>query len=231
MPWFKVDDGFTTSRKVISMPRQHRMLAIGAWTMAGNFAAKELTDGYVPQYYLDEIGATDELVQTLIKADLWIADDKDGIWFKNWCEYQPSATAYREKQEARASKRSQDGKMAAAKRWHKDGNATPNGLPIGSAMGSDAPEPEPEPDNLRELPAAPISPDFSPDYDHAEWAKAEWPTVNWEAETAKFVNHFLSKGEKRRDWVAAWRNWIIIEGERSLKRAEVQRSKYPDGKF
>jgi hypothetical protein len=145
MPWFKVDDGFTSSRKVISIPRQHRMVAIGAWTMAGNFAAKELTDGHVPQYYLDEIGATDDIVNLLINADLWLKHE-DGIQFKNWCDYQPSATSYRDRQDAMKAKRSQDGKIAAAKRWQKESNGLPNGSPIGSAMGSDAPEPEPEPE-------------------------------------------------------------------------------------
>lgn len=145
MPWFKVDDGFTSSRKVIAIPRQHRMLAIGAWTMAGNFAAKELTDGHVPQYYLDEIGATDDIVQLLINADLWVKHE-DGIQFKNWCDYQPSASSYRQRQDAMKAKKSQDGKIAAAKRWQKESNGLPNGSPIGSPMGADAPEPEPEPE-------------------------------------------------------------------------------------
>ena len=150
MPWFKVDDGFTSSRKVISIPRQHRMLAIGAWTMAGNFAAKELTDGHVPQYYLDEIGATEDIVDLLINADLWLKHE-DGIQFKNWCDYQPSATSYRERQDAMKAKKSQDGRIAAAKRWQKESNGLPNGSPIGSPMGADAPEPEPEPFTSKEV--------------------------------------------------------------------------------
>jgi hypothetical protein len=148
MPWFKVDDGFSTSRKVIQIPRRDRFQAIGLWLMAGNFAAKELTDGHIPAYVLDEMGAPDELVELLISVSLWDRDEQGEIWFHDWCEYQPSASAYREKQEALRIKRSQDGKIAAAKRWHKDDNGLPNGSPIATAMPNDAPEPEPEPEPI-----------------------------------------------------------------------------------
>jgi hypothetical protein len=145
MPWFKVDDGFSTSRKVISIPRRDRLAAVGLWTMAGNFAAKELTDGHVPAYVLDDLGATPELIDLLVASGLWDRDEQGEIWFHDWCEYQPSASEYREKQAKLKAKRSEDGKIAAAKRWHRVDDAEPNGSPNGFAMGQDAPEPEPEP--------------------------------------------------------------------------------------
>ena len=39
MAWFKVDDGFHSSRKVLSIPRRSRLAAIGAWTIAGAWCA------------------------------------------------------------------------------------------------------------------------------------------------------------------------------------------------
>lgn len=101
MAWFKVDDGFYTSRKVLSIPRRHRLAAVGLWTMAGNWSARELTDGKVPTFVLDEIGATETLIRALVEARLWLdhrsteprPDDdhaSTGIEFVNWSEYQPT---------------------------------------------------------------------------------------------------------------------------------------------
>ena len=40
MVWFKVDDGFYSSQKVLSMPRSCRLAAVGLWTMAGNWSGR-----------------------------------------------------------------------------------------------------------------------------------------------------------------------------------------------
>jgi len=142
MPWFKVDDGFSTSRKVIQIPRRDRFQAIGLWLMAGNFAAKELTDGHIPAYVLDEMGAPDELVELLISVGLWDRDEQGEIWFHDWCEYQPSASEYREKRKQVSEKRSEAGKHGAAIRWSKQSD----GKPIANEWQKDSPEPEPEPE-------------------------------------------------------------------------------------
>lgn len=90
MVWFKVDDGFYTSKKVLSIPRSARLPAIGLWTLAGNWSGRELTDGIVPNYVLTELGATPRLRQALIEARLWLDHGSDGIEFTNWAMYQPT---------------------------------------------------------------------------------------------------------------------------------------------
>ncbi len=90
MVWFKVDDGFASSRKVLSIPRTQRAAAIGVWTLAGSWAAKELTDGVVPQYALDELGVTPRLSRALVEARLWLDHPEGGIVFKNWADFQPT---------------------------------------------------------------------------------------------------------------------------------------------
>lgn len=148
MPWFKVDDGFSTSRKVIQIPRRDRFQAIGLWLMAGNFAAKELTDGHIPAYVLDEMGAPDELVETLIAVGLWDRDEQGEIWFHDWCEYQPSAAEYREKRREVSEKRAE----AANKRWSNAKTLQVDADGMQTVCKTDAnemqtvcPEPEPEP--------------------------------------------------------------------------------------
>lgn len=90
MPWFKVDDGFASSRKVLSIPRTMRAAAVGVWTLAGAWAAKELTDGVVPPYALDELGVTPRLSRALVEARLWLDHPDGGIEFKNWADFQPT---------------------------------------------------------------------------------------------------------------------------------------------
>lgn len=41
-----------------------------------------------------------------------------------------------------------------------------------------------------------------------DWAKAQTPAVDVDAETLQFVDHHDAKGSRFRDWVAAWRTWM-----------------------
>ncbi|RFA12132.1 hypothetical protein B7R22_17020 [Subtercola boreus] len=103
MAWFKVDDGFSTSPKVLSIPRSSRMAAVGLWTIAGTWCAKHLTDGHVPNFMIDEWGADESLAVALVKAGLWV-EDAEGYVFHDWSDYQPSrleVNANREKERQR----------------------------------------------------------------------------------------------------------------------------------
>ena len=89
MAWFKVDDGFHSSRKVLSIPRRSRLAAIGAWTIAGSWCADELTDGHVPEYMISEWGFPASIPDALVDSGLW-ERERGGYAFRNWAEYQPS---------------------------------------------------------------------------------------------------------------------------------------------
>ena len=89
MAWFKVDDGLHASKKLLRIPRQHRLAALGLWTIAGSWSANQLTDGHVPDYMVDEWGGTQELVDWLVRSELWSLAE-DGAQFNNWAEYQPT---------------------------------------------------------------------------------------------------------------------------------------------
>ena len=107
MTWFKVDDGFYSSKKVMSIPRQQRLSAVGLWTMAGNWSGRELSDGVVPAYVLLELGATPKLRQALVTARLWLDRGSGGIEFHDWAKYQPTRAqveAAREKERIRKDK-------------------------------------------------------------------------------------------------------------------------------
>jgi len=89
--WFKVDDGFGDHPKVLGIPRAdgRRLLAVGLWTLAGRWCAKNLTDGVVPFYLPEELGAGDEQVKDLIVATLW-EETSEGFLFHDYLDYNPS---------------------------------------------------------------------------------------------------------------------------------------------
>jgi hypothetical protein len=101
--WFKVDDGFASSPKVLSIPRRDRLAAIGLWTIAGTWAAKHLTDGVIPSYMIEEFGAEVSHGDILVDAGLWRIEG-DGFVFHDWSDYQPKridVLAHRERERLR----------------------------------------------------------------------------------------------------------------------------------
>ena len=131
MPWFKVDDSLHSSKKLLAIPRRHRLAAIGLWTIAGSWSADQLEDGIIPDYMVEEWGGTKTVVDCLVTAGLW---ERAGgaVKFRNWAEYQPTkADVERERTAARERMRN-----ARAKR--KGVNLEEQGDP-----GECSPEPEP----------------------------------------------------------------------------------------
>lgn len=83
MSWFKVDDGFHSSRKVLSIPKRARFAAVGLWTVAGAWSVQQDTWGTIPRYVLGELGGTPALAGSLVDAGLWEVCD-DGWKFVHW---------------------------------------------------------------------------------------------------------------------------------------------------
>jgi len=124
MVWFKVDDGFHASRKVMSIPRAVRLPAIGLWAIAGSWSAAEELDGFVPDYMIDEWGGTPQLVDVLVKAGLWEPAD-EGTQFTKWAEYQPT------REELEAKRESERVRKAEWRRRKADSSPRPGGTPNG----------------------------------------------------------------------------------------------------
>lgn len=100
MPWFNVDDGFANSKPVLKIPRRYRCAAIGLWTLAGSWSAKELTDGFIPDEALEEFAGTPAIAAMLVRAGLW--RKVEGGWqFEGWSKWQKTkerVLAYRERE-------------------------------------------------------------------------------------------------------------------------------------
>lgn len=111
--WFKVDDRFHSSRKMLAIPRRIRLAAVGLWAIAGSWTAGEELDGLVPDYMVEEWGGTDELVEALVRAGLWVPVD-GGTRFANWAEWQPTREQLDEKRENDRSRKAEWRRRKAA---------------------------------------------------------------------------------------------------------------------
>lgn len=99
MGWFKVDDQFHASHKLLSIPKRYRFQAAGLWTIAGSWVASQETDGFVPNYMLDVWQATSKCIDALVAADLWVKS-QGGYTFSSWLNYNPSKADTDAKREA-----------------------------------------------------------------------------------------------------------------------------------
>lgn len=131
MVWFIVDDGFSSSPKVLGIPRSDRMAAVGLWTTAGSWCAKHLTDGRVPGFMLDEWGAEQGSAKHLLASGLW-EESEGGFFFHDWEGWQRTRSEIEEKRDAeRERKRLYREKLAGQK------GKAPDDLSHGTEAGHD----------------------------------------------------------------------------------------------
>lgn len=107
MPWFRVDDGLSSNKKVLRIRRSQRCAAIGLWTLAGAWSSHELTDGFIPTYMLEELGGSEKLAGLLVDvAGVWTRV-QDGFVFNNWNEFQPTRAAVEKRREDEAARKAE----------------------------------------------------------------------------------------------------------------------------
>jgi hypothetical protein len=140
MSWFKVDDGFSDHPKVRSIPRAQRAAAIGLWTLAGSWSAKNLTDGFVPDYMLAELGCTRGQAAALVQAGLWRRAD-GGYAFHEWDDHQPSREQVKERRAKTAERvaRWRATKVSASQGHVSVGNGVTNS--VTNVVSNAAPDP------------------------------------------------------------------------------------------
>jgi len=215
MAWFKVDDGFYTSLKFLSIPRPLQAQAAGVWLLAGTWSADKMTDGFVPYAVLDLWEFDTTVIEELVKCGLWDHDDdKQGIWFHDWSDYQPM----REQLEAKSAARHERSVNAANARWNKP-DAKPM-LTDAKPMLTDAPEPVPEPQLKPLAITSPLFDEFWqlwPRRDHklkaiSAWSKAAKKIP--ESELLESVRKYVSRSDlpKDKQFIPLASSWL--NGER-----------------
>lgn len=176
MAWFKVDDGFYTSHKVLQIPRKHRNAAIGAWILLGTWSADKMTDGEVPTFVVDDFDVSDEALHWLLEVGLWIRTEA-GIRFHDWCEYQPTKAQLEAKSKSRAEVGSIGGK--------KSGEARRSKAEAKLKQNEANANPEPEPEPIKNT-SSPMVTDFD-----SFWSL--WPRKEGKANALKAYEKSLKK--------------------------------------
>lgn len=226
MAWFKVDDRLHSSRKVLSIPRPVRLPAMGLWVMCGSWVSGEGTDGWVPDYIVEEFGGTPDIIAALLDSGLWISSDK-GPTFHAWTEYNPDS----ETVQAGKAAQSEGAKHANHKRWHvkrrvkvpgcewcfpseSGADQIPDRSTDGEANPPDPARPDPTntPSSTKKEGATRGSrvPDpFVITDELRSWAEEEAPLVDIDRKTAEFVDYWAAvPGQKgvKLDWSRTWKN-------------------------
>jgi len=231
MAWFKVDDKLHSSKKLLKIPRRHRLAAIGLWTVAGSWAADQVTDGNVPDYMIPEWGGTENLVQQLVAAGLW-TPSFDGHGFSNWSEYQPMKADIEAGREKNAAK---------LRKWRESNHGTNHD--VTGLQGGYEPVSNPAPDPTRPDPTlttsnevvkeraakrgSRLSPDWLPSAESVEKARKQAPSIDHKAEHEVFIDYWTAipgaKGLKL-TWDGTWLNWMRRK-EGDLKGRPTRSSK------
>lgn len=235
MSWFKVDDAFHSSKPVLKIPRKYRLAAVGLWISAGTWCAQEESDGFLPEWVLEELCGTPALARQLVNCDLWSpvtrpvltsssvsersssGSEESGWQFKNWSKYQPTR---KELDEKREKDRIRQANYRASLR---DNGVTPKGQTEGQHHESDPPDPTRPDPNTEAKASVPrkrgrrIPNDFAITEEMRAWGRENCPTVNGTEETVKFINYWQAKSGRdatKLDWEATWRNWMLNAKER-----------------
>jgi hypothetical protein len=120
MTWFKVDDGLHSHPKA----RRAGLAALGLWAVAGSWSSDQLTDGFVPAWFVDTWPNGRRLAQSLVDARLWTPDthdDEPGWRFHEWDERNPSSEQVKTKRRAAAERQA---RARAAARAADNGHVT-----------------------------------------------------------------------------------------------------------
>lgn len=140
MPDFRVADTAPEHPKL----RAAGLAAAGLWSMAGAWAMRELTDGWVPDYWVASWPSGRRAATTLVKVGLWYREQRrgiDGYVYHDWEGYQRLAAEFEEAAEQKRRVSAQGNH----RRWHvgggrlnpdcplcRDSPTDPRGSPNGS---------------------------------------------------------------------------------------------------
>lgn len=221
MPWFKVDDAFHGHPKVMELSPA----AVGVWTLAGSWCANYLTDGEIKLPVVRRLGATDDMIQELVTAGLWI--DLGGAYqFKDWDEYQPlkeevmaERNAARERMKAvRAKKKGVERSPEQLTNVQPNDTGTFDGtseeVRVTPSLSLSLSLPDPLPGSSRKKPAVKLPASWKPNSTHTQYAKDEGIALDFQAE--RFRTHAEANDRHIVNWDAAFKNWLL-KAERTVR--------------
>ena len=207
MPWFRIDDGFWSHPKTLQLSDGAQAL----WMRAGSWSMHHLTDGLIPAFALQLLGAKPRFVNELVAVSLWIPDE-GAYRFHDWSRYQPTRSQVEADRDAAAER----------KRRSREKSRRDKGVTDGAGSGDAAPSPS------QPIPSHPTPPNggektvprkrgtrlertWTPAPETVAQMREQTPGVDLRREHEVFVDYWTSKtgqAATKADWDATWRNWM-----------------------
>lgn len=106
MAWMGIDDQMHGNRKFRKL-RGDRWSCTGLWVTAGSWCAASLTDGFIPDYVLEDWDPDHGMSKRLVDVGLWLRathDGEEGYQFHDWEQSNLPAEKIREKRAAHAQR-------------------------------------------------------------------------------------------------------------------------------
>ncbi len=188
MTWFRVDDKFHDHSKVRRL-QGDKMPAIGLWSLAGSWAADNLTDGFVPTEIVQRFDPKERYAARLVEVGLWLPAEHGGevgYRYHDWDGWQPTRAAVEKQREDNRDRvrrwRERNGHAhepaedAGNGAQHGDGNAHSNALQDSSVMDPvTVPPTRPDPNHTEKRKTKPSPPRSAHGPDRFEEFYAAYP--------------------------------------------------------
>ena len=237
MTWLKVDDGIDIHPKVRRIPRRDRGSAMGLWLMAGAWSARNLTDGHVPAWVVDDVGSSTKWAHALVTAGLWEPHHADGWVFHDWADYQPTKEKVLSNREKRAVAGRSGGRASGqSRRSNREATAKQSASPV-VRESFDTDEP-PYPARTRPVPSlltyvSRLAGGNARSNDAAclpqelidQWQEVAGPGADLEHEAAAYLAHYADRPAD--DERAAWLGWLRKSRELAARDAAPRRCRNP----
>lgn len=126
MPDFRVAETAAEHPKL----RTVGLAAAGLWSMAGAYSMRELTDGWVPEYWVLTWPGARPAVKKLVEVGLWSKEARLGIpgyRFHDWLSIQRSAASV-EAERAEGRERARKSRLARKASGERSGEASPEAV-------------------------------------------------------------------------------------------------------
>lgn len=217
MAWFKIDDGFWSHPKVITLPAAAGWL----WVRAGTYSMQHLTDGVIPDPVVAVLGAVED-AEALVACGLWLKVD-GGYAFHDWGEYQPSRESVEAERERNAQRqREWRERRRESQRKNAGTNGGSNALRNGGTNNERNPQnnasvtlPRPDPTRpsskediggTKKAPEKPLPEDWTPTDTHRKYATEHG--IDIEHEEHQFKAHAEANDRRQRSWNGAFTSWL-----------------------
>lgn len=213
---------FWMDRKLARLlSRDERMLYVGLWNQADEHGRclgdPRVVQGTVFPYEDDlTVQDLDRMLDSLAKAGVIVrysVDEDPYLWLPKLAQHQrlePEKVLSRHPAPDDPSAVQIGSESHAESPGSHDSSSTLKHVACGmehvaGQPGADESAPSPKPPRRNTA----VPKDFAVTPELRSWAEQNAPRVNVDRQTEKFLNHHGAKGTVFKDWIKAWRNWML----------------------